>query len=84
MPVNAETDKLPVEIVNGVEMLKEEATEQEVAIVVAVQGVLGDGELADALTLMEVPHWLHLEDGVVYLEGDGLDLLCEFVAGQLR
>jgi hypothetical protein len=82
--VHAETDQLPVVVVNGVEMLKEEPTEEEVAIVVSVQRILRNSELANTITLVKVSKWFHIKHGVTDLEGHWLDLLCKVFAFKFR
>lgn len=52
--VHTKRDKFLIVIVNRIEMLQEKISEEEVAIVVSIQWVLGDCELADSLALMEI------------------------------
>ena len=74
--VDSQTYELLIEVVNGVEVLQEEAAEQEVAIVVAIERVLCDRKLADTVTLVKEAQWFHLKHRIIDAERDGLDFLC--------
>jgi hypothetical protein len=63
--VDSQADELLIKVVNGVVMLQEEATKQEVAIVVAIERVLRDCKLADAVALMKESQWFHLKHRVI-------------------
>jgi len=54
-------------------MLQEKISEQEVAIVVGVEGILSDGELADAFTLVKVRDRAQLEQCLTNLETNRLN-----------
>jgi len=54
-------------------MLQEKISEQEVTIVVGVEGILSDGELADAFTLVKVCDRAQLEQGLPNLETNRLN-----------
>lgn len=45
-----------------------------------VKRVLSDSKLADSFTLVEVSHWLQLENGLTDLESDWLEFLCGLLA----
>lgn len=57
-----------VKVKNGVIVLQEQATEQEVSVVMLVQGVHGDCKLADVYTLVQIGQWLQLKDSILYVE----------------
>lgn len=54
-------------------MLQEKISEQEVTIVVGVEGILSDGELADAFTLVKVCDRAQLEQCLTNLETNRLN-----------
>ena len=53
-------------------MLQEKISEQEVTVVVGVEGILSDSELADALTLVKVCDRAQLEQCLPNLETNRL------------
>ena len=80
MSIYSKRNELLIIIIDRIEMLEEEATEEVVAAVVFVQGVHGDGELADSFTLMEVRERFHLENGAFNVEHHGFDVASNFCA----
>ena len=65
-------------------MLEEEAAEEEVSVVVAVEGVLSDCELANAFALMQVSAGLDFEHGLVDLEKDWANVFGKVFALHFR
>lgn len=78
--VHTKGDELLVIIVDRVEVLQEQVTEKEVAVVVLVQRVLCDSELANCLTLVEVSRRAQIENGLSNLEANWFHKLCNFCA----
>ena len=74
MGVDSKAYHFLIKVQNGVEVLQEKVTKQEVAVVERVKGVLGDRELTDAFALVEISGWGQLEDGLADQEGDWLEL----------
>jgi len=75
MGIDTQTNQLLIVIKDGIEMLQEQISEKEVAIVQLVERVLRDGKLADTLSLMQVCFWLKFEDCLSKLEANWFDLL---------
>lgn len=91
MCVDTQGDILLIKVIDRVEMLQENVTEQEVTVVVSVQGVLSDRELTDAFALVKVGFWRKLEEGLAYVEsygfclvGDGFASLKRLAEGGVR
>lgn len=82
MAIDSQTYEFSIIVIDRVEMLQKEATKQEVAIIVTVKRVLSYGKLADALSLMEIAHWLEVEECLADLKADRTYLLAKLLAIQ--
>ena len=73
--VNTEADGVPVEVVDGVEVLEESVADEEQVLVLSWQSALVDNEVALLVArFVEVLLWVYLEDIVAHLETNWLDL----------
>jgi hypothetical protein len=59
-----------IEVQDGVKMLQEHVSEDEIAVIVSIQGVLRDCELAHALALEEIGLRAQLKKGLADQERD--------------
>ena len=57
MDIHSQTYQFLIVVVDRVEVLQKQIAEKEVTVVVLVQWVLSDSELANRLSLMEVSCW---------------------------
>jgi len=73
--VNTEADSVPVEVVDGVEVLEESVSDEEQVLVLSWQSALVDNEVALLVArFVQILLWVYLENIVAHLETDWFDL----------
>ena len=83
--VDAKTDCIAVEVIDGVEVLQEGVTDEEQVFVLAGQPALVDDEVAFLMArLIEVLFWVDFKDVVTHLETNWLHLWCDVFAALLH
>lgn len=83
--VDAKTDCVAVEVIDGVEVLQEGVTDEEKIFILAGQPAFVDDEVAFFMArLIEVLFWVDFEDVVTHLEANWLHLWCNVFAAFLH
>jgi len=71
--VDSETDELRLEVKDAVKVAQEQVSKDVDVVVLLVERVLCNRELADALALVQISLWTHLKDSVPNVEANWLE-----------
>jgi len=81
MHIDSETEGVPIEVIDGVEVLQESITDKEQVLVLAWESALVDNEVAFLMArLVKVLFWVDLENIIRHLETNWLQLRSDVLA----
>jgi len=71
--IDTERDQFLIVVINWVKMLQEKVTEKEISVVMLIERVLGNSELTNFLTLVEISSWAQVKYRFSNLETNRLN-----------